>query len=533
MVTNSKKRDRKWRLVGWATISWFAWIGPGIAAEAELAVGVVQRFGGDERPKTLQISTIGEGNLTVNFQVPELGPQTLTTDALTITIVDEPLEAPVLRETLILSDRATFETAENSSKEWAKLGIPTEVTQPGRWQVWAKRDVYNTPLLRRLLLDSLQAKGYDGPYLDSEIKTTEPAVRLTIGETVVEPENLVIAASNDRMRVQLGDKVDKAKVYGGNLELISNAYGNFTLVNNIGIETYLRGVVPHEIGPGAPQAAVEAQTIVARTYALRNVRRFKADGYQLCATVHCQVYYGLSGTIDRIDEAITATAGKVLTYQGQLVDALYSSTSGGVTSNFADIWDGENRPYLTSVIDAPKALWDLETEDLSSEDAFRRFIALADGFNEDGRSAFRWNKPSTLSELGADLQAYLKKRKHPLADFQELKTLEITERSPSGRILALNATTDIGTIALYKTEVRSAFGPPRSTLFYLEPITDATGALTGYAFVGGGFGHGVGMSQYGSYNLANLGWDAAKILKFYYPNTQITPLNATGAAALQ
>jgi SpoIID/LytB domain protein len=99
------------------------------------------------------------------------------------------------------------------------------------------------------------------------------------------------------------------------------------------------------------------------------------------------------------------------------------------------------------------------------------------------------------------------------------------ERSPAGRILKLVVQTDQGPIELYKNEVRSAFGPPRSTLFYLEPVYGADKILKGYAFVGGGFGHGVGMSQYGSYNLANLGWSGAKILDFYYPGTQIQPLN--------
>lgn len=84
--------------------------------------------------------------------------------------------------------------------------------------------------------------------------------------------------------------------YAGSFVVQPNSYGDYTLVNKVELETYLRGVVPHEIGGNAPKAAVEAQTIIARTYALRNIRRFEADNYQLCATTHCQVYHGLSGT---------------------------------------------------------------------------------------------------------------------------------------------------------------------------------------------------------------------------------------------
>ena len=103
--------------------------------------------------------------------------------------------------------------------------------------------------------------------------------------------------------------------------------------------------------------------------------------------------------------------------------------------------------------------------------------------------------------------------------------MEVTKRSPSGRILTLAIQTDKGILELYKNEVRSAFSPPRSTLFYLDPVYDKKQQIKGYTFIGGGFGHGVGLSQFGSYNLARLGWTAEQILAFYYPSTKIQPLN--------
>jgi SpoIID/LytB domain protein len=97
------------------------------------------------------------------------------------------------------------------------------------------------------------------------------------------------------------------------------------------------------------------------------------------------------------------------------------------------------------------------------------------------------------------------------------------QRSPGGRILKLAVQTDRGNITLEKDEIRSAFSAPRSTLFYLEPLYDQTkgDALRGYAFVGGGLGHGVGLSQTGASGLAKLGWRSDRILNFYYPGTQI------------
>ncbi|MFN9173308.1 MAG: SpoIID/LytB domain-containing protein, partial [Synechocystis sp.] len=325
---------------------------------------------------------------------------------------------------------------------------------------------------------------------------------------------------------QIQVSVDKKSLtYGGWLKLQPNAYGNYTLVNHVPLETYLRGVVPHEIGPNAPPNAAKAQTIIARTYALRNRRRFAADNYELCATTHCQVYYGLSEISAKADTAINETTGQVLTYDNQLVDALYSSTTGGVTAKFSDVWNGDERPYLQAVIDSAAPIWDLSSKSLENEGAFRQFIALKDGFNETGRQYLRWRYPATLEQLNQDLKTYLSKHRHPLANFTTIYDMKVTRRSPSGRILMMEVLTDKGVVELLKNEARSAFSAPRSTLFYLEPTYDANKRLTNVMFVGGGFGHGVGMSQFGSYQLSKLGWSAEKILAFYYPGTQIRPLN--------
>ncbi|XLQ10933.1 MAG: SpoIID/LytB domain-containing protein [cyanobacterium endosymbiont of Epithemia adnata isolate EadnSB Bon19] len=492
------------------------------ATDVELDVGVVQRFGEKEKEK-LVIATTSEDTLTLKFDDDDSQQKIIQTNQFTIEVVKQPLSTPVLREKVVLSDHATFETAEDSAKKWQERGIKVEVTQPEQWQVWAKRDVYETPLLRRWLLENLKAKGFRNVYLELEIVAATLRATFTVAGKIYSPDYLEIIPGKSPVQVSLSQ--GKVRYYGGSLRLQPNAYGTYTLVNNISLETYLRGVVPHEIGPSAPLNAVKAQTIIARTYALRNIRRFQADNYQLCATTHCQVYYGLSGTSPKADQAIKATKGLVLTYKNELVDALYSSTTGGVTAKFSDIWNGKERPYLKAVIDSPQKLWDLSKTSLAKEQNFRDFISLKNGFNETGRNVFRWDRQATLESLSQDLKKYLKKRKAPLADFKIIRWMEVIKRSESGRILTMTVETDKGSLELHKNEIRSAFYPPRSTLFYLKPIYNNEKQLRGFAFVGGGFGHGVGMSQYGSYNLAKLGWNAEKILSFYYPGAIIEPLN--------
>ena len=504
------------------------------AQDIELEIGIIQRLGAapldnrSPRIKRVKINSTFGDSLQVNFPGKSKSnePTTIETKEVVLKVDSARLSQPKLAEKLILSDLATFETAEDSANSWKKLGIEVEVAQPGRWQVWAKRDVYQTPLVRRWLLHSLEANGYDSPYLDTEVLYQEPDIILEIAGQEYNYDEVEITSSKNLVKVNTNNKPRTARLYGGSLRLQPNAHGEFTLVNQVPLETYLRGVVPYEIGANAPFQAVAAQTIIARTYALRNLRRFAVDDYQLCATVHCQVYKGLNDANRNSDRAIAQTSGLVLTYENELIDALYSSTTGGVTAGFEDTWNGIERPYLQPVIDAPRPFWDLVKYPLNNEQAFRRFISLTKGFNETGISSlFRWDKTRSIANLNQDLRKYLRKTHHPLADFQTIKSMQVYRRSRSGRILTLAIETDQGKIQLHKNEIRSALEPPISTFFYLEPIYNPANQLKGYDFIGGGFGHGVGMSQYGSYNLAKLGWSAKEILAFYYPQTKLQPLN--------
>ncbi|HAO13302.1 MAG TPA: amidase, partial [Planktothrix sp. UBA8407] len=207
--------------------------------------------------------------------------------------------------------------------------------------------------------------------------------------------------------------------------------------------------------------------------------------------------------------------------------AVYFSTSGGVTANYNDIWNGEPRPYLQGVIDAPNQIWDLSQQNLASEPNFRKFMNLKTGFNETGELDFRWREEASLEAIAEQLRSYLKRRNLPQANFKTVQKVEIVERSPTGRILKMTVTTDQGVLEIAKDEIQSAFLPPISTLFYIDPVYNPNKTLKGYVFVGGGFGHGVGMSQTGSYHLAKLGWSSEQILNFYFPGTQLQPLNSS------
>ena len=490
----------------------------------ELKIGIVQRFG-DEPTAKLQLEPTKGDRLQLKFTEGNKQQILVTKNPVKLETVMQALPQPAVEEVVVLGTYRTFETAEDSANKWRSQGMEVEIAQPERWQVWAKRDVYSTPLLRRLLLQNIQASTKEKVYLDTKILKQVPRISWVVDGKRYSSNDLEISTDKNLIRVNKSEKQEFARLYAGRLNLQPNAYGTYTLVNQVPLETYLRGVLPYEIGTNAPTAALEAQAIIARTYALRNLRRFAADNYQLCADTNCQVYYGLNGAAAKTDQAIASTRAKVVTYKNELVDALYSSTTGGVTASFSDVWNGNDRPYLRPVLDAPTNFWDLSKQSLADEKNFEKFINIQQGFNESKWDMFRWHKETPLQDIIKDLQKFLQVKNSPYAKFKTIQAMAVVKRSQSGRILELAVKTDNSTFILHKDEVRSAFAAPTSTLFYIKPLNKGKSELWGYAFIGGGFGHGVGLSQTGAQNLAKLGWSSPKILQFYYPGTQIQILS--------
>jgi SpoIID/LytB domain protein len=498
-----------------------------VAAEqpdVPLQIGIVQRFG--DKPKDVMTLKAPAGDrLTLRFTTRDK-TETLTTPTLKIEIIQQPLPEPEVQERVVFSTHRSFESAEFQAQQWQAKGISVELAQPEQWQVWAQRSVYKTPLVRRLLLQSLQAQGIQSVRIESKLLPQKPRPSWVVNGFRYTRDEVEITSGTGLINVDR-DKDDAPKrLYPGSLKLQPNAYGNYSLVNLVPLEAYLRGVVPHEIGQDAPGTAMQAQAILARTYVLRNLRRFTIDNYQLCATTQCQVYWGLNGADPVTDQAIATTRGLVLTYNNELVDALYFSTSGGVTAPFNEVWQGVSRPYLRTVLDSVNNVWDLAKRPLSDEENLRSFIKQNKGFNEDSRSLFRWREEASLATITKDLQTYLRKLKHPLAKFKQVQQLQVTRRSTSGRVLKVVATTDLGVVELDRDDILNAFSTPISMLFYLDPLYHPNKTLRGYAFVGGGWGHGVGLSQFGAHHLGKLGWTSDRILAFYFPGTQLQPFNS-------
>jgi SpoIID/LytB domain protein len=523
---------KKYSFIGQALIGAFCLIGlSGDRIDAAqntnpiLHIGIVQRFGENPQDKLVIEATSGD-QLKLNFLAGDgNSKQSLNTNGIVVEIARSPLAQPVLDEKVVLSNHRSYENAAASAYRWQAQGIETEIVQPRRWQVWAKRSTYDTRLLRHLLLYNLHAQNHTVASIDGKYLRDRPMLSWVVGNYRYNRDTLDISTGKGLVKVN-------NKLYAGTLRLQQNVHNSYTLVNQVPLETYLRGVVPHEIGYGAPYEAVKAQAVLARTYVLASQHRFVVDGYHLCADTQCQVYRGLEGTSSTADNAIAATRGQVLIHDGKVVDALYSSTTGGVTADYNDLWDGQERPYLQSIIDSVNNSSNLSKFDLSKEADFRAFIAQKDSnFNEKGWHTFRWQAESSLDEIKTTLQKFLRQSGDTQTRFSQIKQVSVVDRASSGRVLKVGIQTDTGEIVLEKDEIMDALYAPNSTLFYVDPVFDPNlktpegeKVLKGYKFFGGGLGHGVGMSQTGSYHLGDLGWSYDRILNFYYTDVQLQPL---------
>jgi stage II sporulation protein D len=172
-------------------------------------------------------------------------------------------------------------------------------------------------------------------------------VELDGGRYIALPLNTHIRISpSATARLQLDDRT-----YRGYIEVFGNARNTFTIVNELPLEDYLLGVVPNELSPSTfgQLEALKAQAVAARTYAIKNMGQSKQEGYDICNTDACQVYMG-AGTEDTLaTQAVRETRGMVATYNGQPINALYSSTCGGRTEAAENIFQ-EKLPYLVSVL---------------------------------------------------------------------------------------------------------------------------------------------------------------------------------------
>ncbi|NEQ29987.1 MAG: SpoIID/LytB domain-containing protein [Leptolyngbya sp. SIO4C5] len=268
--------------------------------------------------------------------------------------------------------------------------------------------------------------------------------------------------------VYIGDRWYRGRV------LVMPSSSGLLAINYVDIEAYLYSVLGGEMPTNWPLQALQAQAVAARSYALYKRQNASNTLYDVGGTTTWQVYRGVVDETATTHAAVDATTGQVLTYGGQIIEAVFHSSSGGYTENVEDVWT-QPLPYLRGVKDFDEGAPVYQWVESFSADQFRQRI------------------PGVGNLIAA-----------------------IPERTtPRGRVVTMRLQGNLGTRVLSGDELRRALGL-RSTLFSLNIVEGG-----GVEVYGRGFGHGIGLSQWGAYNLAAQGADYRQILAHYYRDTAL------------
>ena len=320
--------------------------------------------------------------------------------------------------------------------------------------------------------------------------------------------------------------------YHGAFELVKNNNGTFNLVNMIEVEDYLKGVVPNEMPVSFGLEALKAQSVAARNYVL-SPRTKSSPNYDVVDSVASQVYYGANSEKTLSNQAVEETEGIVAIYNWDLILAQYSSTAGGYTESYANAFSdpktkefpSDDKPYLQARPDI------IGQSPLNTEEAASQYYKSKPDAYDIRSPYFRWEREWSADELKKALEVTLAaqsstgfvkpvfKKGDKLDDIQEIKVLR---RGDSGKIIEMEIVTRSQTFKVFKELVvrrlmtKDGKALPSANVVF-ENTRDENGNLVSVHAWGGGFGHGVGLSQYGAGFMGSemhIPYD--KILQHYY-----------------
>lgn len=318
----------------------------------------------------------------------------------------------------------------------------------------------------------------EGPYLNGKVTASTDGI--VIGGRTIGSAGINIKVFRDS-----NIYIDTRR-FRGSVDIIRKDNGKLLVINYLDIDSYLYGVLYHEVSHRWPMECLKAQAITARTFALEQARKSKAQPYDLRCDIYSQVYGGRSGEKWSTTRAVDSTRGKVLTFNGDIFPAYYHATCAGHTEDAANLWNIDIAP-LKGV-----------------------------PCNFCGHSKhYRWVKELPLSQVKAKLLGAGYKTGN-------ISSVNILSRNRSGRNDKIEITDDAaGSMILTGKDFRQVFGPNeiRSTKF------DASIRGANLALNGMGWGHGVGMCQWGAFGMSQRGKKCDEILKYYYPGAEITTID--------
>jgi stage II sporulation protein D len=297
--------------------------------------------------------------------------------------------------------------------------------------------------------------------------------------------------------------------YRGRINVVRDRTG-LVLINRLPLESYLAGVLGQELGPRRPdeREALLAQAVVARTFAVRNRGRWEASRFDATADTRDQVYLGVEAETPQVWDAVRTTAGQVVRYHGQVIDAFYHASCGGRTAAVEDVFrTAQRQPYLRSVSDA--------------SGGGHAYCDIAPHF----QWSEEWDGPPLRAILTRTLAAVMTVSGDGL---QPITDVQVTRTTSSGRVGELRVIFAHGDVRIAGPEVRSILRPAadrllQSTAFRVFVTTNG-GSISRLVAQGTGAGHGGGLCQWGSIGRARAGQRYRDILTTYFPGTTVERL---------
>ncbi|MFA5114588.1 MAG: SpoIID/LytB domain-containing protein [Candidatus Omnitrophota bacterium] len=272
--------------------------------------------------------------------------------------------------------------------------------------------------------------------------------------------------------------------FRGDIEIIKDASGHLMVVNYIGLEDYVKGILYHEASHYWPEDALKAQAVACRTYAIYQMQENAGSVYDLTSDIYSQVYGGKVSERYRTNRAVDDTKGETLFYKGKIFPAYYHATCAGHTEDASELWKINLVPLKGVVC----------------------------GYCKDAPH-YSWHNVLTREEV----KAKLRDAGYGVGDIDEIVMLDKTN---SGRLRTLEIVSGGSKIKIPAKDFRNAIGPNviKSTMFDVKVIGGDI------VFEGLGWGHGVGMCQWGAYFMAKQGYNYREILKYYYPESYVKTL---------
>ena len=338
--------------------------------------------------------------------------------------------------------------------------------------------------------------------------------------------------------------------YRGNMEInIDKEYRKLNIINIIGIEEYLYGVLKKEISPRWPAEALKAQAVAARTFAIFNMNKYIDKGYNICASTNSQAYGGVNHEDPLTNKAVDETRGMIIAYKGKLINAVYHSDSGGYTEDSENVW-GSFLPYLRSVkskfeekVSPPHYTWtcSIDEKDLTkklqkqgykvnsvvsiepvNKSETGRISELA--FITDNNEVINMKANNFRSLIGADLIRstlfsikVIGEEINIAKDTEDKKEIEDKDEQKESmkEILEQKKDWTIKELLELMKKNKEEREKEKEVKVSEAEIVKSNTPLT-FIFSGSGNGHGVGMSQWGAYGMALQGSRYQDILKYYY-----------------